>query len=1842
MDLYVVLGRKIASARLEAYQSMATLSSSSKTWPRSLRPSQRAFVTASLCLPPDAAADGFVASAILAPCTERSPDPLSQWDTAWLDGSDDTSGLLWNVPLCLYDARIFLTAFARLTLEEQTTHFIALLFVAERQVHACQENVTAVKAARCAGVARVLTVTITAYAMMKLGTPLRRKLSEVLEASLPILRRGAEERANSYEVNCNYMGVFENWENPALPSISFVPMRSAEVQAFPLLDRVLEQAVQLGFAAAKVDNCHILFAAWNGYGKCDLWTSRSACSDRKGGSCGIRSFDSLSSVSTNILRLRDEICMVYRQVKKWHGESLRETALMRVVEEKIPRPKSAQQIVTLLRAMIHKASQLVDALLAQAIPLDDDSSLSDSTTPPEYFCLLEMCAVYVTFAVSMMTRPRTDFFTATLSQLKQQNRSRGDSTDSEAIESSDEGSSLSPEDSVALTLDRIQEVCACLGAAPAHPDWLDRGCRLLEILAPSDAVKMACEAQVCLTKLVTAGLMQSRRQIRRALSKSPCRRNAPNFNAVDVATKLCWLRVYRTTGNSVDTSQYVEGRDFGSDIGDICGFDAAIVNAIVAETGMKQRRAAEHRFLPYSRQCIHGKVPDCTPVEKLRELLGPELRACGEWELLLSSALSSSCVDVRFGSDVNPEVLESISLSERWFFVHFFAIGALVPTVALLRYGMFTTGRAPHPLSFMQSPVDGFHSGSLGVLEEHRHDVESTESVRESIICTLAALAHCPPFRMCHALATHLVIDPDSFATLQGMVASAHSLQALDGLEVAASFDDAASGVLYMIRHATSMLKTFGSDGHHLNGSDSYTIHRLCACILGCDTYQEFHFHTICSRDVDSFSCLPQLHVRGSSFFDADGSWEWKILHYRPVRLMVNYAIRDTLKIDERSRAFFAFVIAQLLTFDLDTDDMLSNTKKELLTVLIEACNSLSPHEIERVICIDICGFPSRPVPGDEQEFSVFPPINESLCTLFAFLLLAPKIGMPFTWAENVFASLERSFGTVKKEGSEYVLNLTLLYASWKEMVHVIGASLFEDLKVTNGARLDSTAEIRCASIFADFVGMIFSSFPQLKPNQKVLPSRNRNDIVSHLPICCSYVLDNDFHEQHWYHCYTCGLTNEKGCCTLCAAICHRGHDVSYSRHSAFFCDCGGEAESKEYEFQRRCKCLAPNARDNFLTAVTRSYKDSSLIVENMSHSSALSAHLCAKILKNTYVDNCLASMEKIRKDDSASSWVPLSVDSSESFFNRWQSLSFAKVFEDTRDSKSIDLLMKNLPEETINLSYGSIPSSGFSFVGEFQSELSKYPCTESGNVAMRHILDADCRGRIVVAESNRLAFFSGFSLLNSQSTTSESATYANISKLLPKNVSFSSTIPLDFEVTGVQFAPNRENVACVWGKKEAKVFFMDPFLSTINFETSLVLSVTRDEDLGSRVVRCQWIPGSNLLLAVGFSDHVSVYDLSKAVNRLAPAVTVTFTATDSDMQDFVVVRMDDVNDKSDKSWTIFAAVANELIQAVVVRQILNGKILVEAKSDCFDSGHSDSNVFTCFNIGDGIQVFPAISPYIVHLEQCNLLLCSSGESDVMVVVLDKNACAYGCFRLLPFIISSQLVGRSDDVNIVGPYRLWKDSGYVFRGEEGFIRLSCIGRLEASGADVLLHVEFNRRCVFVVPEPSVEFRQREYEGLTVFTAPYLVSESHPYTLLDNKEFKESIVVCAVTRSGCFEVFMEDADSFSMPGSSPSCLTDFYGSRFYVEKNKRGMNSLNQSLRIASIEVLENLSDSRSLAFGGGFARYVPFLRYSYLIEICFYPVLRNLNVVIAPKVSERSCGASPKAVSLVHGRMPLP
>ena len=61
--------------------------------------------------------------------------------------------------------------------------------------------------------------------------------------------------------------------------------------------------------------------------------------------------------------------------------------------------------------------------------------------------------------------------------------------------------------------------------------------------------------------------------------------------------------------------------------------------------------------------------------------------------------------------------------------------------------------------------------------------------------------------------------------------------------------------------------------------------------------------------------------------------------------------------------------------------------------------------------------------------------------------------------------------------------------------------------------------------------------------------------------LCTYTTTQREFQNQHWYHCYTCEMFDSVGVCSVCANVCHQGHQLGYVKYSSFFCDCGAQEQ---------------------------------------------------------------------------------------------------------------------------------------------------------------------------------------------------------------------------------------------------------------------------------------------------------------------------------------------------------------------------------------------------------------------------------------------------------------------------------------------------------------------------------------------------------------------------------------------------------------------------------------------------------------------------------------------------------
>ena len=116
------------------------------------------------------------------------------------------------------------------------------------------------------------------------------------------------------------------------------------------------------------------------------------------------------------------------------------------------------------------------------------------------------------------------------------------------------------------------------------------------------------------------------------------------------------------------------------------------------------------------------------------------------------------------------------------------------------------------------------------------------------------------------------------------------------------------------------------------------------------------------------------------------------------------------------------------------------------------------------------------------------------------------------------------------------------------------------------GSSVPTFTECSCDSLVDKYIALIQKVAPwwQWGPQGEPLAADNVP-----LDALCTFVRSKkEYLVQHWYHCYTCGLTDHTGVCSVCAATCHRNHETVYHGYTEFYCDCGANDSKK------KCHCV--------------------------------------------------------------------------------------------------------------------------------------------------------------------------------------------------------------------------------------------------------------------------------------------------------------------------------------------------------------------------------------------------------------------------------------------------------------------------------------------------------------------------------------------------------------------------------------------------------------------------------------------------------------------------------------------
>ncbi|KAL2618195.1 hypothetical protein AAZV13_08G231500 [Glycine max] len=350
--------------------------------------------------------------------------------------------------------------------------------------------------------------------------------------------------------------------------------------------------------------------------------------------------------------------------------------------------------------------------------------------------------------------------------------------------------------------------------------------------------------------------------------------------------------------------------------------------------------------------------------------------------------------------------------------------------------------------------------------------------------------------------------------------------------------------------------------------------------------------------------------------------------------------------------------------------------------------------------------------------------------------------------------------------------------------------------------------------------------------------------------VCTFTSSGSNFMEQHWYFCYTCDLTVSKGCCSVCAKVCHRGHRVVYSRSSRFFCDCGAGGVRGS-----NCQCLKPRKFTGDSSAPVRGSNtfqsflpfpedgdqlpdSDSDFEEEISSDADNSLRLCIPKELQEGIPLLLEELDiESRVLNLCSSLLPFILSRRDSRHSKDKKISLG---EDKVISHGIDLLQ--LKKAYKSGSFDLKIKVDYSNSKELKSHLA------SGSL-VKSLLSVSGRGRLAAGEGDKVAIYDVGQLIGQATIAPVTADKTNV-KPLSKNI-------VRFEIVQLAFNPVVENYLLVAGYEDCQVLTLNPRGEVID-RLAIELALQ-----GAYIRRVDWVPSSQVQLMVVTNRFVKIYDLS-------------------------------------------------------------------------------------------------------------------------------------------------------------------------------------------------------------------------------------------------------------------------------------------------------------------------------------------------------------------------------------------
>ncbi|KAI2506062.1 zinc ion binding protein [Fragilaria crotonensis] len=1460
------------------------------------------------------------------------------------------------------------------------------------------------------------------------------------------------------------------------------------------------------------------------------------------------------------MELRDDICSVYLHINSNKRASLSNSLLGQTLKNHATSERAEPLQVT-LNIMLTKAIAAIHHLLDTSIIQRDFEDIE--------LTLLEALPVYIAFVMAMHTTTIDTMLARVEGKKKVKGgrkrrklpASKGSCYDIELLASimSDEDSGGSDddfdhdeanEDGGIDGLAQLHDACNLFGAAPVHPDWLDTTCSLREGIDAVVAGQNAAMAIQCLTKLGTVANAQHSKAVKKCMAVLAGKN--PGDLVCDAAASLCCLAIDSSNGMLPPDTVFNGENEFQRAVAAVFQIRPVAIQDFYNDSASTGWRAAKEAWIPNCPQQIIGFIQSQS-IDGVEASCG-EYRAGGDWEMLLSEALTGACTgcgmddsdnniwksfDVTSGESVGQveRVFDAYVLEERWLRIAQGVVSQLMPAAALLRFRQTAAnGRNPHPLSNNEGTqvLDPLllTSNDKEMAEFACPRYTLTEPLRFALLECLSFLARRSARsngddlakRSCFAAASNLLVDAQPCEDIEGIETISmvfDTIEAMQSILVAAQpIDD---NYRTSIRHLMSLLiKVLQTRGKSPAMSK----------IIGRETDVLRIFACISSGTIFVASVLGIARFEKEHLVDDE-----RALRERAIKGLVFVLCADDTFVEDESRAAVAAILGEILELEVAIDST-SNDPLAVRNTLQRILSSLEGCRLQKFVEL---AYPERKETADCSLHASRTAIG--VAKVLALVLCGDTPGSSLKFCHAVFGILQKRLESVATPlaSREHSLGVLFLYGCRLGSLDAIGASLIERLSV-NILHEPELIQMECLLSFV----------------QGLRAARRDNAKSLALP-----------------------TTQVK------SKASKEGERVERCPVP------GGKVTQEEAE-----NLWQEERAKNYLTAKFEKAFSDKAVVKACAGESGRPMDLFVNVAL-LFHEEALIAIKKVKAAASRDSWVltifGLINDQSQGESTTW-------VLGEGEGASSPTITQESIISVLIGRSGTPLKLDSFDDpklvpiravrAGSFNVKLSLDSTTDRVKRTMlarhgivRSAVVADSRGRLIIAEPSSLVFCSILPAINTRYVDDPLTTQIGRSQM-----SVVASHPLSFDIVGMRTCTENERHVVVWGTSEACVVVLARHGIGVERTVHLDLDLEPHECDSDYVLRCDWVPASQALVSVACGTFVKVYSVANAENdeiiipQLSYNVAYEAVIKDSAWVSLPFRSQSRKGEPKKRKLTLFLLMDTGRLHEIQLQLDNQGNIdgqgssFLEGSSRCVDiptvgvrpyegvtAGKPGSSTRS---MGEGCS--------LCFLPLSNMLLYKCISSCVVALPFDKAGDIAGSFELLPNRLDSEVLGNGPDAySIVGPYTHWTEIGVL----DGGIRLVCVGKSSRTNHPKLLSV--------VVKEASVKVKEiawtaggsvglglslsSSFEGLALFSGPSLSACS---------KFDERLYFCVVTSNGSILIYGEDSNDSIHAGERPGTPVD--SSAEGLEKK----GSATPHIALTFYEDLRNVSEADEVKFAG--------------------------------------------------------